>query len=456
MTDPKIRSIYFVSLGCSKNLVDSQIMLGAVASAGFEIVETPQQAETIVVNTCGFIGDAKKESIDTILEMSDYKDPALGSCTTLVMAGCMAQRYIDQLQEEMPEVDIFIGTGEYQRLAEILNKQTGKQANRQAQKTYVGTPEFIHSEMDARLNTSPSYMAWLKVAEGCERNCTFCAIPSIRGKFRSRTVESLVQESINLVNSGVKELNMIAQDFSKYGSDLDRDDNVPNLLNALSQIDGAQWLRIFYFYPDDITQEFVDAILASPKICRYLDIPIQHFSDNVLKRMNRQITGKEIIEKIHLLREKIPNISIRTSVIVGFPGETEEDFQDLVNGIEQLQFDHLGVFKYSDEDETPAAKLPNKIDQEIIDDRYRQIYQIQEEIAEERNQSYLGKTLDVIIEGHHDDTELLLQGRHMGQAPEIDGKVIINDGVAQIGDIVQVKISEILGHDLLGQIVHKE
>ncbi|MFZ4714005.1 MAG: 30S ribosomal protein S12 methylthiotransferase RimO [Bacteriovoracaceae bacterium] len=446
------KSLYFTSLGCSKNLVDSQVMLGHMGLDGFKLATNPEDAEVIIVNTCSFIEASKVESIETILDMSDYKEN--GKCKALVVSGCMAQRYSKDLESEMPEVDMFIGTGEYNKIVPLLRAfEEGKLEK----KSFVEIPKFIHTEFDPRLNTSPSYMAWLKISEGCNRNCTFCIIPTIRGKLRSRSVDSLVAEANKLVFSGVKELNLISQDFSDYGVDLRKegkdDQTIYNLLKNLEEKTTAEWIRVFYFYPDDLTEEVMDLMATSTKITKYLDMPVQHFADDVLKRMNRKVTGELIHTKIARLREKIPGIVLRTSIIVGFPGETEEDFQKLVEGIKKVKFNHLGVFKYSDEEGTPAVKLKDKVDQETIDARFEILYETQREIARELNQQYIGKTIDVIVEGPHEETELLLQGRHAGQAPDIDGKVIINDGMAKAGDIVKVSISEVLDYDLVGQIV---
>lgn len=444
------KTLYFTSLGCSKNLVDSQVMLGYMGLDGFKITHEASEAEVIIVNTCSFVEAAKVESIDTILEMSDYKNQEMGQCQALVVSGCMAQRYYGELEKEMPEVDLFIGTGEYNKIVTLLKAFEEGQLSK---KSFVEIPKYIHTEFDPRLNTSPFYTAWLKISEGCNRNCTFCIIPSLRGKLRSRTVHSLVQEAKNLVADGVKELNLISQDLSDYGVDLDDKNKLADLLLGLDAVEGVEWVRLFYFYPDDLSEQVMDIIARSVKICRYLDMPVQHFSDSVLKRMNRKVTGDIILEKIERLKTKIPNIFLRTSVIVGFPGETEEDFQKLVEGIKTVKFDHLGVFRYSDEEGTPAFKLKNKVDPEIIDERFNTIYNIQKEIVREKNKGQIGKTFDVLIEGYHEETDLLLQGRHAGQAPDIDGKVIINDGFAQIGQIVKVLITDIHDYDFIGTIL---
>lgn len=451
------KSLFFTSLGCSKNLVDSQVMLGHLGLDGFSISQSPEKAEVIIVNTCSFVEAAKRESIETVLDLADFKNPTQGNCKALVMSGCMAQRYYGELENEMPEVDMFIGTGEYHKIVPLLKAfEEGKLEK----KSFVEIPKYIHTEFDPRLNTDPEYMAWLKISEGCNRNCTFCIIPTLRGKLRSRSVESLVKESQKLVSSGVKELNLISQDFSDYGSDFegfkregDKNPVIYKMLKALEEKSGADWLRIFYFYPDDLTEDVMDLMAKSQKICKYLDMPIQHFSSKVLKRMNRKATNELIYNKIRLLREKIPGIVLRTSVIVGFPGETEEDFEQLLEGIKKVKFNHLGVFKYSDEDGTPAVRLKDKVDQKIIDERFATLYETQKEIARELNQSYLGKKIEVLVEGVHEETDLLMQGRHQGQAPDIDGKVIINDGVAKKGELVSVEITDVLDYDLVGRVI---
>ncbi len=451
------KSLYFTSLGCSKNLVDSQVMLGHLGLDGFSIAQEPESAEVIIVNTCSFVEAAKVESIETVLDLADFKDPEVGNCKALVMSGCMAQRYYGELEKEMPEVDMFIGTGEYHKIVPLLKAfEEGKLEK----KSFVEIPKFIHTEFDPRLNTSPGYMAWLKISEGCNRNCTFCIIPTLRGRLRSRSIESLVTEAKALTESGVKELNLISQDFSDYGSDFEgfsRQDNknpvIYNMLKSLQDESHAEWIRVFYFYPDDLTEDVMDLMASSDKICKYLDMPIQHFSSAVLRRMNRKATNELIHEKIEKLRSKIPGIVLRTSVIVGFPGETEEDFEMLIEGVRKARFNHLGVFKYSDEEGTPALRLKNKVPQEVIDERFERLYEVQKEIARELNQGYLGQTIDVLIEGVHEETELLLQGRHQGQAPDIDGKVIINDGMAKAGEIVKVEITDVLDYDLVGRIL---
>ena len=447
------QTVFFTSLGCSKNLVDSQVMLGHLGLGGFEMTNDPADATVIIVNTCSFIDAAKQESIDTILDLADYKNPENGKCEALVVAGCMAQRYAFELEKELPEADLIIGTGEYNKIVPLL---VALREGKLETKSHVEIPRFIHTEYDPRLNTGPSYMAWLKISEGCNRNCTFCIIPTLRGKLRSRTVESLVAEAKNLVASGVKEFNLISQDLSDYGVDLSEENNIQNLLKGLESVEGVEWIRLFYFYPDELTDEVIEVIRNSKKICSYLDMPVQHFSNNVLKRMNRKITGEEILNRVNRLRERIPNMVIRTSVIVGFPGETEDDFDQLLKGVAKSKFDHLGIFRYSDEEGTPAYKLQPKVDSDVIENRFDRLHEVQRDVVREKNSDLLGKVVRVLIEGEHPETELLIQGRYEGQAPDIDGHVLINDSNGQIltvGEFVNVKITEVLEYDLIGEVV---
>jgi ribosomal protein S12 methylthiotransferase len=447
------RSVFFTSLGCSKNLVDSQVMLGYLGLDGFTIAQDPSKSEVIIVNTCSFIEASKRESIDTILELADYKNPDKGQCKALVVSGCMAQRYSTALEKDLPEVDLLIGTGEYNKIVTLLKAM---EEGKLSAKSHVEIPKYIHTEFDPRINTSPFYTAWLKISEGCNRNCTFCIIPTLRGRLRSRSVDSLVKEAQNLIGTGVRELNLISQDLSDYGVDLSDENSLYALLKGLETVEGAEWIRLFYFYPDELTDEVIELMAKSEKICSYLDMPIQHFSDSVLKRMNRQITGEKIMERVSKLREVNPSIVLRTSIIVGFPGETEEDFQALLEGVKKGRFNHLGIFRYSDEEGTPAFRLKDKIEQVTIDERFDRLYEVQKDIAEELNQEFIGKTVSVLVEGKHEETDLLLKGRHEGQAPDVDGCVMINDvgDVAMsVGDIVQVKITEVHEYDLIGEVV---
>ncbi len=447
------RNVYFSSLGCSKNLVDSQVMLGHLGLGGYQIQMDPALAEVIIVNTCSFIEEAKKESIKEILDLSENKTS--GSCKVLVVSGCMAQRYSQEIEDELPEVDLIIGTGEYAKITQFLKALDEGSLKK---KSFVEIPKYIHTEFDPRLQTTPKHTAWLKVSEGCNRKCTFCIIPTLRGSLRSRSVESLVTEAQAMVDSGVKELNVISQDLSSYGIDLSKNSGqmLYELLDGLESVRGLHWARLFYYYPDELTDQIIDKISKSKKIARYLDMPVQHFSSSVLRRMNRKITGEKILERVATLRAKIPDIVIRTSVIVGFPGETNDDFNQLFEGVKQACFDHLGVFKYSDEEGTPAFRLGGKIDQDMINERFSKIYELQKGIAETNNEKWLGREVEVLVEGFHEETDLLISARHYGQAPEIDGQVIINDsaGVSlSQGDVVKVRINDVFEYDLIAEVI---
>ena len=444
-----MQNVYFASLGCSKNLVDSQVMLGLLRQAGLQTGLDPKNADVIVVNTCSFIGASKRESLNVISELAKYKKK---KCKALVVAGCMAQRYSEKLEDEFPEIDLIVGTGEYHRIAKLLKAHTEGQLT---VKSHVEVPKFIHTEFDPRINTSPFYSAWLKVSEGCNRNCTFCIIPTLRGKLRSRSVNSLLAEVKNLIAGGVREINVISQDLSDYGSDLKNDDLL-KLLRGLDSLDGLDWVRLFYLYPDELSDEVIQIMRNSSHLCHYLDSPVQHFSDTILKRMNRRITGEEILQRIIRLRKSLPHIILRTSCIVGFPGETEEDFQQLIAGVKKIRFNHLGIFRYSDEEGTSAFRLKDKVPPSVIDERFDRLYNVQQKIAFDINQNFVGNILEVLIEGGHKETNRLIVGRHQGQAPDVDGQVFINDISEQkinIGDIVNVKITESLGFDLVGRIV---
>jgi len=440
--------VYFISLGCPKNLVDSEVMLGVLTKRNYEIINSPALADVIVINTCSFINDAKQESIDAILEMIDYKKPGVGNCKKLVVTGCLPQRYIKELAIELPEVDLFLGTSGQESLVDFLQQES---------KIHVSNdPTFEYSEKTLRVLTTPSHMAWLKVGEGCDRHCTFCIIPKLRGKYKSRKVSQVLNEAKRFAEQNVKEIILVAQDLSVYGSDLDEKNDLLHLLDGLEKIEQITWIRMMYFYPDELNEELISKLKNSFKICKYLDIPVQHFSSNVLKRMNRNITGDIILNKINKIKTLIPDITLRTSIIVGFPGETPEDFQILLEGIKKAKFHHLGVFPYSDEEGTASFKMSDKVAESVIQKRLKKVYQVQKKITKELNLRYIGKTIKVVIEGVHSDTDLLVVGRHEGQAPEIDGKVIINDlngKKVNIGDFVDVKISDVIEYDLIGSVV---
>jgi ribosomal protein S12 methylthiotransferase len=449
--------VYFVSLGCPKNLVDSQVMLGLLEKDRYSITQDIQDAEVIIVNTCSFIQAAKEESIDTILEMADFKET--GACKALVVSGCLAQRYSKELETAMPEIDLLIGTGQYHRITELLDKHD-ESLNLGApmpQRSYIDQPAFIHSDKDPRLHTGPSYTAFLKLSEGCNRRCTFCIIPKLRGNVRSRSVESLVIEAQNMAKKGVRELNLVAQDLTHYGIETRYAENLEMLLPELCKVEGIEWIRLHYAYPDNFSDELVDIVAREPKIVKYLDMPIQHTNDRVLRLMGRRLTKERLFDLIEKLRERIPNVVFRTSMIVGFPGETEEEFQELCEDLKKLKLDHVGVFSYSEEEGTRAVELPDITPVAVRKERRRQLIEILQEQALERQASYLGQTVKVLVEGVSEETDLLLQGRMSTQAQEIDGHVLINDtdavGDLSAGDLIEVEITEVMPHDLVGRAV---
>lgn len=441
------QKVSMVSLGCPKNLVDAEVMLGVLAKDDYEITTDEKDADVIIVNTCSFIKEAKQESIDAILDLAERKRD--GHCHTLIVSGCLPQRYQEELATELPEVDIFIGTGDYPRIAEILAEKEGSEG----QLRYVGDPDYIYDESLPRLNSSPAWYSYLKIGEGCSNCCSYCIIPQLRGAYRSRPLEALVAEAERLAARGVKEINVISQDVTRYGSDLDDGSTLETLLRQLAAIEGIQWVRLLYAYPDGITDGLIELIRDEPKICKYLDIPIQHIADPVLKRMKRRSSEAQIRTLIATLRREIPGIALRTSLIVGFPGETVDDFASLMQFVEQTQFDRLGVFCYSREEDTPAASMPDQISERVKRERYRKLMRIQARLSFRRNRALIGTTEQVIVEGYSEETDLLLRGRSSRQAPDIDGQVYITAGNAEVGDIVSLKVTDSSDYDLIGEIV---
>jgi len=471
-------SVYFVSLGCPKNLVDSQVMLGLLEKGRYAITDKSEDAEVIIVNTCSFIQASKEESIETILDMAQLKQSA--KCKVLVASGCLSQRYSKELEKEMPEVDLFIGTGQYHRITELLNEH-GKAQEIGApipKRSYVDQPAFIHTEKDPRIQTGPTYSAYLKLSEGCNRRCAFCIIPKLRGNVRSRTVASLVTEAKQLADSGVRELNLVAQDLTEYGMEWKYKERLETLLPELCKIDGIDWIRLHYVYPDQFSDELVAIVEKEPKIVKYLDMPIQHTSDRILKSMNRRLTKAKLFDLVSKLREKIPGVVFRTSIIVGFPGETEDDFQELCQDLEALNLDHVGVFRYSKEEGTPAAEMTDQVHPATKRRRSKTLIEILQRQSHENHKKYIGQTIPVLIEGPSQDTDLLIQGRMPTQAHDIDGHVLINDleGLSGLeisgaaanskaangtggsdgadlrpGDLIEVEITEALPHDLIGR-----
>ncbi|MCI6152367.1 30S ribosomal protein S12 methylthiotransferase RimO [Fusobacterium perfoetens] len=439
-----------ISLGCSKNTVDSENMLGIlVKEKNLELVENIEEADIIIVNTCAFINDAKEESIQTILEMSDYKKD--GSLKKLIVSGCLSERYKEELLKEIPEIDAVVGTGDVDKIGEVVDSIIdGKKELR------VGSLDFLPTSKTPRMLTNYPHSAYLKISEGCDKHCTYCIIPSLRGDLRSRTIEDVVAEAENLAKDGVVELNLLAQEITEYGKDIYGKRMLPELLKELVKVEGIKWIRLYYMYPNSISDELIEVIKNEPKICNYFDVPIQHISDNILQQMGRAKSGEVIRNILGRIRNAIPEATIRTTVIVGFPGETEENFQELKEFIEEFKFDYVGVFKYSREEDTVAYDLPNQIPEEIKEERWAELLNIQGEIIERKNEKFIGETVDVIIDGISTESEYMLEGRMRTQALDIDGKVLTSDGTAKIGDIVKVKIEQNFQYDFIGPILDEE
>lgn len=446
------KKVHFVSLGCPKNLVDSEIMAGTLMKNGYEVVADESTAETVIVNTCGFIEDSKTESIQKILEMAELKKT--GQLKKLVVAGCLTQRYKNDLVEGLPEADLFVGSGEFQNIASILKQNSeGDQ-----KKTFFNLPTYLQEESTPRVNSQPGHRAYIKISEGCMKRCAFCAIPLIRGNLQSRTIPNILAEAKQLASQGVKELIIISHDFTDYGWDLRRKnpeakESPVELLRALTEVEGVEWIRVLYLYPDGITPEMIELIKTNKKLVKYFDMPLQHVNDAVLKKMNRKMTRGEIETVLLNIREQIPEAVIRTQFIVGFPGETEEQFEEILHFLTEQKFDRVGCFKYSPEESTPGGKMEEQLDEETKQRRHDAVMEVQQNISREKHKAFVGKTMDVLVEGYSEETELLLQGRNSQQAPEIDGVVLINDGQAQVGDMVKVLITDSLEYDLIGEIV---
>jgi ribosomal protein S12 methylthiotransferase len=450
MSDSKKPKVGFVSLGCPKNLVDSEVMLGTLAGKGYSITAHKEEADVIVVNTCGFIDSAKKESIDTILEMAQLKTD--GNCKKLVVAGCLAERYRTQMQKEIPEIDFIFGPDELGRVLEAVRLEddpTIPDVSIDALYTSTEVPTI------PRILTTPSYMAYLKISEGCDHVCTFCAIPGFRGKFRSRTIDDLVRESRRLAEQGVREIVIVSQDTMAYGKDLGIANGITKLLRELVKIDGLQWVRFLYCYPNMVSDELVRLVADEPRLCKYFDIPYQHASRTVLERMLRGGHRSIYERQIEDIRRLIPNAGLRTSFITGFPGETDEDFAEVMQFIRNVRFDNVGVFLYSDEEGTAAFDLDKKIPRRTAEKRRNQLMKEQSRISTEKLRSMIGKTVRVLLEGTSTESDLLLQGRMETQAPDIDGRVLINDTgdhEPMAGQFYNVEITESLEYDLIGKV----
>ncbi len=439
-----------ISLGCSKNLVDSEHLIGMMVNRrGFEITNNIEEADVALINTCGFIGDAKEESIQTILEIGQYKET--GKLKKIIVAGCLAQRYAEELIAEMPEIDAVIGTGDLDKIEEVVDAVLEDEKIVRSDSL-----NFLADATTERILTTHPHTAYLKIAEGCNRRCTYCIIPQLRGDLRSRSVEDIVEEGKALAAAGVREINLLAQETTEYGLDLYGRKALPDVMKALAKIDGIDWIRTYYMYPNSITDEMLETMKNEEKVCNYFDVPIQHIADNVLRAMARAKDGNQIREVLAKIRKAIPDATIRTTVIVGFPGETEEDFEQLKEFIREFKFDYVGVFPYSREEDTVAHDLPNQVDEETKRRRAAELTNIQAEVAEAKNREFIGKEVEVIIDGVSSESEYMLEGRTRGQALEIDGKVLTNDGMAKQGEIVKVKIEQNFEYDLLGPITKNE
>ena len=438
--------ILFISLGCDKNLVDTEVMLGMLASRGYEMTNDEQEADIIVINTCCFIHDAKEESIQNILDMAEYKKN--GSAKALIVTGCMAERYRQEILDEIPEVDEVLGTTAYDRILDAVDA------------ALAGQHEVMTADLDAlplpetkRLVTTGGHFAYLKIAEGCDKHCTYCIIPKIRGNFRSVPMERLLKEAQDLAEQGVKELILVAQETTLYGKDLYGEKSLPKLLRELCKISGIRWIRILYCYPEEITDELIQVMKEEPKICHYLDLPIQHANDTILKRMGRRTSKQELIDIVQKLRKEIPDICLRTTLITGFPGETQEQHEEVMEFIDILEFDRLGAFTYSPEEDTPAATFEDQIDEEVKEDRQADIMELQQEIAFDKAEDMIGREVLVMIEGKVADENAYV-GRTYRDAPNVDGLIFINTDVELIsGDFAKVKVTGALDYDLIGELM---
>ena len=438
--------ILFISLGCDKNLVDTEVMLGLLASRGYEMTDDETEADIIVINTCCFIHDAKEESIQNILEMAEYKKE--GKVRALIVTGCLAERYRQEILDEIPEVDEVLGTTAYDRILDAVDA------------ALAGEHSVMLADIDAlplpdtkRLVTTGGHFAYLKIAEGCDKHCTYCIIPKIRGNYRSVPMERLIREAEELAAQGVKELILVAQETTLYGKDLYGEKSLHRLVRELCRISGLRWIRILYCYPEEITDELIQVMKEEKKVCHYLDLPIQHASDAVLKRMGRRTSKQELVEIIGKLRREIPDICLRTTLITGFPGETEEQHEELIEFVDEMEFDRLGVFAYSPEEGTPAEKMPDQIDEEVKEERQDELMELQQEIAFENAERMVGREVLVMIEGKVADENAYV-GRTYRDAPNVDGLIFINtDEELLSGDFARVKVTGALDYDLIGELL---
>ena len=442
------KKIGFISLGCSKNLVDTEKMLGILEQAGYTLTDDLDEAEVIIINTCTFIDAAKEESVQTILEAAEYKKH--GACERLVAAGCLTQEFRAELVKEIPEIDILLGTNSWHRILEAVEESYREEKS----VMHFDTVPCEHEELLPREVTTPFYTAYVKIAEGCSNGCTFCYIPYVRGRMRSRTIESVLCEVRELAARGVREFNLIAQDLSCYGRDLRDGTTLAALLREMVKIEGVHWIRLFYLYPTYFTDELLDLILSEPKICKYADIPLQHISDGVLARMHRRDSSESIKALLRNIRSKDVPMTVRTTLMVGFPGETKEDFEELLAFVKEAKFDAMGAFTFSPQDGTPAAKMDNQIDEETKEERYHLLMATQAEVSEENDQKLIGTEAEVLVEDivENEDGTMQAVGRTSFQAPEVDGEIYVdNPGDAKVGDFIRVRITDGYAYDLIGE-----
>jgi ribosomal protein S12 methylthiotransferase len=439
----------FISLGCPKNLVDSEVMMGILSRDGYELTPRADEAEILIVNTCSFIESAQKESVDTILEMAEHKK--FGAAKKLIVAGCLVERYRDQILEQVPEVDAVVGTGEVERIVEAVEGEL--------KILPAEPPSFLYHDLTPRIITTPKHQAYIKIAEGCDHPCSFCIIPQLRGAFRSRRFESVVREAENLAAAGTREVTLIGQDTTSYGEDFGLRDGLPQLLEKLATVDDLLWVRFLYAYPNRVTQKLLDTLAAHPRLAKYFDMPLQHASRNVLARMKRGSHGEAFLKLLERIRKTIPGVSLRTSFIVGFPGETKDDFEELYQFVDAAKIDWMGVFEYSDVDNAASYPLDGKVDAETIAERHARLMALQRKISRENLRAFKGRTETALVEGLSKDNPLVWEARLEGMAPDIDGRLYLTDielpdgGIAETGDAVKVEITKTDAYDLIGRVV---
>lgn len=437
--------VAIVTLGCEKNLVDSEIMSGLIDQQGHVLVEDPNDATVVIVNTCGFIDAAKEESVNAILDLALLKET--GQLKTLIVSGCLVQRYKEELMKEIPEIDGIVGTGDFGKIADVIAQSVSGR-----RPVMVGNPVFSYEKALPRKRLTPRHFAHVKIAEGCDNACTFCSIPMMRGAFRSRSIESIVTEVEQLAAEGVREVSLIAQDTSHYGTDLYGRPSLATLLNRVSEVKGIYWVRLHYVYPGAFDDELLEAIATNPKVCKYIDMPLQHSEDRILRRMRRPGRQRDILSLIEKIRDRIPDVAIRTSIIVGFPGETEEDFKNLLRFVQRVQFDRLGVFTYSNEEGTPASRLPDHVPEEVKEERANRLMELQRQISSQRNQRHIGRELEVLIESYDGRSDVYV-GRTQYDAPEIDGEVFVRGQQLPIGEVIRTRITHSFEFDLAGEVL---